>query len=282
MKHCAGSIALLAMIGTAYADHTPSLSEARFFTAHSWDRSVVVTGAVSDGQFHGRELFSREFNLAFAPSSSWAFWLISADATAFGRTTNSRFRATTKNYSLRWRSPISVGADVAVQLDADRPGDGTAITSSSSTYAKAIYSGPRIDRLSAIYSKANWDYSASYAVTTSPSGYADAYRFTIGNRQPVGDKLALTGQLGMAVQTWNGPNTFRRTDFKLSMSGLASYEVSQNAVLQLGGDLFINGLPMDHALGSYLLYDPSDSVANSLKSGMIGYGAFRISILFRF
>lgn len=273
MRHLLATLMAGSLLAVAQASETPSA----YRTALPWARGATLFGDLSEGRYEGRRLAIRQLQLQIAPNDRLAFWLGESDVTAYGRSSGSRFHLESNAFAVRYRLGPARGTEFALQVDHARPNDAVATTRSDSTSTRTVYSATRLWSGSVIASRGPLDVSLGLGSVDSKAHDATTLTASVGYRLPLARSLTAWAQGEVVGQRWKGSN-----EAKSILRGQLRYAPTAWSTVTLEGTAFLNGLPFSEALGSFLLYEPSNAAAQGLRNNALGYGTLRLSVGFRF
>ena len=205
-----------------------------------------------------------------------AFWVGDSEATAYGRSSDSRFRLESSSFALRYRLGARRGTEFAVQADHVRPGDAYSTAEGPGTSIQTIYRATRLYSGDLIASRGPFDASLGFGFVDSAASDGRSVSASLGYRRPVARDLSIWAQGTLIGQSGDGSSV------KGVLRGQLRYAPASWGAVVLEATAFTNGLPYNEALGSFLLYNPSGSAAQGLKSNALGYGTLRLSFTARF
>ncbi len=262
------------MAGTLLA--AAHAQDAAYRTALPWERGATVFGELSEGRYQGRRLSLRAASVGIAPSERIAFWVGDSEATAYGRSSESRFRLEASGFTVRYRLGAHRGTEFAVQADHVRPGDAVSTAKGPGTTIRTVYRATRLYSGDLIASRGAFDAALGFGFVDSAAEDGSYASASFGYRRPVARDLSIWAQGTLIGQSGDGSSV------KGVLRGQLRYAPVPWGAATLEGTLFTNGLPYGDPLGSFLLYNPSGSAAQGLKSNALGYGTLRLSFTAKF
>jgi hypothetical protein len=260
----------------------------------SSDRNVGGSGGYYFAEKDGRDFEMSEWNLGVRVSPKIGFWFGSQAYSAKGRTRvprRSSFNTTATRFGLRYQLTGTETKGFNLQYDAYHSGMGEAVYQNS----EAIFPGPKTDVLTLTYTIPN-----QQEFSEVPELPGKRLRLNIANVQGIGRgstsfgggggatfKIArrLYGDadlLGILENRRGGPGG---TALKLHAHGGLTYQPAHWAKVQMGFDLFPNGVPFGGSalsgLSAFGVYRSNDGVTG-FSNGFVGVLNLRLEVGYRF